>query len=81
MAEHKRLLERQAASHNEGVQQRMLGARQKVMKQYNMNPNRYPMKVFCSWKCVRENSKKTSHRSKRFDLDTLITLCSGETGQ
>ena len=80
MAEHRRLVERQAETHNEGIQKRMVSARNKVMKQYNIDPNRYPMKVFCSWKCVRKNSRKTSHRSKRFDIDTLITLCSGDTG-
>jgi hypothetical protein len=81
MAEHQRTMKMRARNNTEKMQKRMVSARKKVMQQYNVDPNRYGMKVFCSWKCVRKNALHTCHASMRFDVDTLITLCSGSVGE
>jgi hypothetical protein len=77
MAEHQRLLKRQTRNNTERLQKRLVSARKKNIETFNVDPNRHGMKVFCSWKCVRKNALRTCHSSMRFDLDTLITLCSG----
>jgi hypothetical protein len=77
MAEHQRLLKRQTRNNTERLQKKLVSARKKTMEIYNLDPNRHGMKVFCGWKCVRKNALRTCHTSVRFDLDTLITLCSG----
>lgn len=77
MAEHQRLLKRQTRNNTERLQKKLVSARKKTMETYNLDPNRHGMKVFCGWKCVRKNALRTCHPSVRFDLDTLITLCSG----
>ena len=77
MAEHKRLMKRQTRNNTERIQKKLVSARKKNMEAFSVDPNRHVMKVFCGWKCVRKNALRTCHATMRFDMDTLITLCSG----
>ena len=77
IAEHKRLLKKKASNNTERLQKKLVRTRKKNMETFNVDSKRYGIKVFCGWKCVRKNALRTCHSTMRFDVDNLISLCSG----